>query len=142
MKDFQIQTIAGRQVNKLYKGQKYIYHYLAEFNRDFAGVTFGMMIKTINGLELGGSASSTPNKMSKLLVKEGSMYSIAFEFCCTLNQGTYFLNAGVMGILEGEMTYIGRVSDAAIFQVLPVEGNLSTGMIDFSVANTVYQANP
>ena len=47
------------------------------------------------------------------------------------------MNAGVLGMIENEQTYLHRISDSLIFEVLPVEGNKSTAIVDFDFRSEI-----
>ena len=61
-----------------------------------------------------------------------------FEFCCRLNPGVYFLNAGIVGEVNGNETFLCRLIDVAMFRVISEVDNLSTGVVDFSCAPTIH----
>ena len=48
-----------------------------------------------------------------------------------LNEGMYFLNAGVKGDVFGSEIFLSRLIDAAMFRVRPTTENFSTGIVDF-----------
>jgi lipopolysaccharide transport system ATP-binding protein len=54
---------------------------------------------------------------------------------------TFFLNAGIMGILNGEVTYLHRLVDAIAFRVLPVEETATAGLVAFGLLESVEKAN-
>lgn len=126
----------GRQVNHLKRGQEYRYTYQVDFTRRAVGVRFGMMIKTLAGIELGGASSAAQLQDSITRVAAGSQLKVEFIFQCNLNPGTYCLNAGVVGMSGETETYLHRLVDACLFRVLPVMNNLSTGTIDFNCRAT------
>lgn len=126
----------GRQVNNLKRGQEYRYTYQVDFTRRAIGVRFGMMIKTLAGVELGGATSAAQLQDSVTRVDGGSRLQVEFVFQCNLNPGTYFLNAGVLGMAGETETYLHRLVDACLFRVLPVMDNLSTGTVDFKCRAT------
>jgi len=126
-----ILTIAGEQVNYLVRGRAYRYTYTVRFIKPAHNVSFGMLIKTTTGMELGGGSSANANKDSLAFVDESSTYQVEFRFCCALNSGVYFLNAGVVGNIEGNDTYLHRLIDVAMFRVIADAGNLATGVVDF-----------
>lgn len=132
-----IYTQDGERVNNLTRGKTYRYCYRVTFEKAANHVRFGMLIKTTNGIELGGAASAASNRTSLPYVEAGSEYSISFDFCCKLNTGVYFLNAGVNGEINGSETYLHRLIDIAMFRVLSESENLSTGIVDFSCAPRV-----
>ncbi|MDH5386879.1 MAG: ABC transporter ATP-binding protein [Gammaproteobacteria bacterium] len=124
-------TLAGEQVNNLVRGVVYRYTYTVQFSKSVTNVTFGMLIKTTSGVELGGGVSASTVKDSLAFVKEGENYRVEFQFRCALNPGVYFLNAGVVGNVDDSETYLHRLVDIAMFRVLPDTENLTTGIIDF-----------
>ena len=62
---------------------------------------------------------------------------VQFRFDCRLLPGLYFLNAGVLGQVGGEETYLHRVLDAVAFRVSAEESLLPTGIVDFAVQSRV-----
>lgn len=128
-----IETPAGRKVNVLHAGDDYVYVYRVTFEETMASVRFGMLIKTLTGLELGGAASSLPAD-SIPLVDAGGAVEVRFRFRCLLDSGTYFLNAGVLARVAEEETYVDRLIDAAMFRVMPQPERLATGFVDFCIS--------
>ena len=124
-------TLAGDQVNNLVRGRTYRYTYNVFFTQSASNVRFGMLIKTISGLELGGGASASSPGDAIACVDARSTYRVEFRFRCTLNPSVYFLNAGVLGDVAGSETYLHRWIDVAMFRVQPDTVNLSTGIVDF-----------
>ena len=127
-----IVDLRGRQVNFLIAGNRYLYRYRVRFDRCAYNVRFGMLIKTLSGLELGGAQSSIELKDSLTSVDAGTSYRVEFGFVAALNVGTYFMNAGVLGSTHGDDGYLHRLIDAAMFRVMPDSSSLTTGIVDFS----------
>jgi len=119
----------GRRVNVINAGEKYIYTYDVMFDQGVAGIRFGMMIKTLTGVEIAGSVSALANEALEW-VDAATSLTIRFEFTCALAGGTYFINAGVLGRLSEEETYLDRRIDAVMFRVMPSTRRLSTGLVD------------
>ena len=124
-------TLDGQQVNNLIRGKSYRYVYSVKFVKSASRVRFAMLIKTTSGLELGGAESASATQEGVPFIEQGTSYRVEFRFRCALNSGVYFLNAGVLGEVEGCSTYLHRVIDTALFRVLPEEGNIATAIIDF-----------
>lgn len=124
-------TIAGEQVNNLIRGKSYRYACTVRFTKNVSNVRFGMLIKTLSGVELGGAISASSQQSSINSITADSTYRVEFQFRCALNAGTYFMNAGVIGEINGSETYLHRLIDIAMFRVLPDTNNLATGIIDF-----------
>ncbi len=121
---------SGMQVNTLIRGRTYTYKYEVLFNRDIEFVSFGMMIKNKMGFEIGGATTANlrPDRIS--VVRKSSVCTVEFQFNCLLNTGTYFLNAGVLGDINGVDTFVHRLVDIVAFNVLPVRANNLTGTVD------------
>ena len=126
-----VYNVAGRQVNCLKRGETYKYCYKVRFDRAATNVRFGMLIKTTQGFELGGGVSAPNTQRAIPIAEAGVEYEVTFSFSCDLNPAVYFLNAGVVGVVGTEETYLHRVLDAYMFRVLPDDTNLSTGVVDF-----------
>jgi homopolymeric O-antigen transport system ATP-binding protein len=124
-------TLAGVLVNNLVRGRTYRYTYTVMFTKSATNVRFGMLIKTTSGVELGGAVSAKLPRDALTYVDAGSKYRVEFHFRCALNPGTYFLNAGVLGDVDGRETYMHRLLDVAMFRVQPDNENLATGIVDF-----------
>ena len=129
----------GDPVNCLVRGNTYRYVYDVAFTSAAASVRFGMMIKTQAGVELGGGASAVSMQTAIPYVERGTIAHVEFSFECNLNQGVYFLNAGVVGALSEEETYLHRVLDAYAFRVMPDGEGHSTGTVDFKCMPEIVQ---
>jgi lipopolysaccharide transport system ATP-binding protein len=126
-----VQTLAGEPVNNLIRGKIYKLVYSVSFTKNVSNVRFGMLIKTTSGVELGGATSATASRGGVAYISAGCVYRVEFKFCCLLNTGIYFLNAGVLGDLNGSETYLHRLLDIFVFRVQADEEDLATGVIDF-----------
>lgn len=127
-----IKTWDGRQVNVLTSGTRYICGYRVSFQTEAQNVRFGMMVKTVDGIQLGGAA--TPVSSEDLtFVEANSDYDVEIEFTCLLATGTFFLNLGVLGDAESGSGFSHRILDALAFRVMPVEDPVATGLVDFAV---------
>lgn len=124
-------NLAGEQVNNLTRGVVYRYVYTVNFSMGASNVRFGMLIKTTSGVELGGCASASSTKDSIAATQAGESYRVEFRFRCSLNPGVYFLNAGVVGEVDGNETYLHRLIDIAMFRVQTDADILATGIVDF-----------
>lgn len=136
----EIYNIEGVKVNNVTRGNRYVYRYHVSFNRPSMNVRFGMLIKTKTGVELGGAVSAVSNKSSLQVVEKGESYFIEFEFVCRLNPGYYFMNAGVVGEVDGSETYLHRIVDAVVFRVISEAESQGTGTVDFSCSTTLKKA--
>lgn len=119
----------GDRVNVITAGKKYIYAYDVKFDQGVAGARFGMMIKSLTGVEIAGAVSALANEALEW-IDAGTSLAIRFEFTCALAGGTYFMNAGALGRLGEEEIYLDRRIDALMFRVMPSASRLATGFVD------------
>lgn len=122
----------GTVVNNLVGRKEYIYTYSVAFLKPAEQVRFGMLIKTVSGLELGG-ASFTASSQEIYQVEPETIVIVKFRFKCLLNPGVYFLNAGVTGLVDGHFTFLSRHIDAAMFRVQPEVNSYSTAIVDLLI---------
>lgn len=117
----------GRKTSAVRCGQKCSWRYRVHFAAAAEGVRFGMMIKTVEGVEVAGLSSA---HFGKVLERVTVGEDVLVEFRLTLNlaPGTYFLNAGVSAMHEGELTYLCRRVDVAAVRVLPCDARGMTGL--------------
>lgn len=124
-------TLAGEQTNVLESGQRYQYCFDVEFQQEAFEVGFGMLIKTLTGIALGGGTSVRNHEHRLAYVAAGSFFTVSFEFDCVLRNGSYFLNCGCSALVEGERDFLHRGIDVAMFQVI-AESTDSTGILDLA----------
>lgn len=126
----QVMNSSGDPVNHLVRGRYYRYTYSVRFSQSASSVRFGMLIKTPTGIELAGAVSAPSVRDSVPYVRAGAEYQVEFEFRCSLNAGVYFMNAGVMGVVDGIETYLHRLVDGAMFRVVGNAETISTAIVD------------
>ncbi|MFN3842942.1 MAG: ABC transporter ATP-binding protein [Rehaibacterium terrae] len=131
--DPRIETEDGRRVNVLAAGTMYRYRYAVEFDHACEQVHFGMMVKTVSGIELFGMASH-PQGEAIPLVEAGKRIEVAFRLRANFLPGTYFLNAGCMGCRDGKPeTYLHRILDAVVFRIeMPRTRRRLSGFVDLA----------
>lgn len=127
-----IKNLAGEPVNLLCFGQEYIYCYTVKFTEAAFAVRFGMLIKTNSGFELGGAVSHSPHNAIEI-IPPGKAVQVEFQFCCRLLPGVYFLNSGVVGLVDGVETFLHRCLDIVMFRVQPETELLATGTVNFDI---------
>lgn len=131
-----IQTLDGRKVNVLVRNEEYYCAYDVHFSENVYTVRFGMLIKTVRGVELGGYGNSVEDENQEYIT-EGSVAQVRLRFRCSLLPGVYFLNAGVMGVLAREEGFLHRGIDVAMFEVMSEKNIGSTAIVDFGVTPQV-----
>jgi len=129
--DPHIETLMGERVNVLSRGRLYDYVYDIRFNDAAYQVRWGTMVKTVTGLEIGGLLSH-PVGQGVEYVESGHTINARLKFRCSLLPGVYFMNAGVVGIVNGGEVFLDRIMDVLMFRIQP-EANLKVvGVVDFS----------
>ena len=130
IRDLRILTPSGRQVNHLKMGRTYVFDYFVDFEKQATQVVFGMLIKTLGGLELSGVSNKFIDQRI-LTIEEGKQLHVKISFCCDLLPGVFVLNAGIMGQINGEESqYLHRILDSLLFRVIEVSELNSTGFVN------------
>ena len=137
----EVRTPEGRRVNVLTPGSAYVYRYRVRFDRPAVGVRFGMMIKTVTGLELSGAVSAAQGAAFEYVAADSAV-EVEFRFRCLLVPGIYFMNAGVLAAGDEGEAYIHRRIDVMMFRVSPQPGRLATGLVDLDVEPMVRFDHP
>jgi len=117
----------GQRVNVLLMGQRYEWQYQVEFYQTAHEVTFGMMIKTVDGIDVAGVVTNRENLYFPTIAAPVIMQA-RFSLKINLAPGTYFLNAGVMGLVGGDLTYLQRRVDIEMFRVVPTDTRQPYGL--------------
>ena len=123
-----IRTRDGEQINVLITGGEYVFCYEVTFHERAENILFGMMAKTLSGIELGGVIRKSASG-----IKAGTVESVELKFRCNLLRGTYYFNAGVFGTVNGNAAYLHRILDAVMFRVDGVNGG-GAGYVDMTAA--------
>lgn len=132
--DPHLETLDGERVNVLAAGKEYVYAYDVEFSEERRQVVFGMLLKSLSGVELFGMGSHARGEAIEL-VPAGTRTRVEFRFKTHLRPGAYFLNAGCMGLLDsGEVEFLHRIFDAVMFRIeLPETDRMNTGFFDLAI---------
>ena len=133
-------TSKGRQVNRLKMGEIYTLSYDVFFDKTALNVGFGMLLKTIGGIELAGGSTSRSKYRLLENVVAGERCNIKFEFKADMMPGSYFFNAGVTQEIDGEMSYMHRILDGIIVHVGVEPDIYVTGLIN--ILNSEPQISP
>lgn len=127
-----ILSLTGEEVNNLLRGNPYRYVYTVRFTNAANRVRFGMLIKTIAGVELGGAETVVSLANAIPMVEAGACFQVEFRFNAYLNTGVYFMNAGVLGEVGEVDGYLHRLIDIAMFRILPSTNSYATAVVDFN----------
>ena len=132
LEDPRITTLQGRRVNQLVGRREYLYKYRARFMEKAFKVRFGMLIKSTSGWEIGGAVSH-PMSGGIQCIEAGQIAEVTFRFRALLQPGVYFLNAGVLGLVNGEEVYLARCVDVTMFRIQNEPDLTMTATVDFCV---------
>ncbi len=121
----------GRTVNILTMGQLYYYVYRVTFDQPVFRVRFGMLVKNVVGVELGGQVTH-PEGEGLDYVEASQTVEVRFPFRNRLTAGVFFTNAGVLGLVNGEESYLHRIIDACMFRVILEPSRKVTALFDLS----------
>lgn len=127
-----VSTTSGRRVNVLRGNGEYVYSFRVSMQRRAAGVRFGMAIKTVSGLALGG-CTTAPTPGGGLQVAPDESYVVRFRFRALLAPGVYFLNAGVTAAEPEGDVFLDRIVDAVMIRIMPDSQRLATEFVDFDM---------
>lgn len=127
-----VYTVSERKVNVLRGNGEYIYSFRVAFDKHAAGVRFGMAIKTVSGLALGGCATAS-SPADGLNAEPGQTYVARFRFRALLAPGIYFLNAGVTAVESEGDIFLDRIIDAVMIRIMPDSRRLATEFVDFDM---------
>ncbi|MBZ9845830.1 ABC transporter ATP-binding protein [Mesorhizobium sp. CA5] len=126
-----------KTVNILQSGRRYMFEYKVSYEEDAEDVSFGMLIKTISGIELAGTATNLIEG-PKQNISTGSTVTVRMEFDCALTPGVYFINAGTGKRKSGERIMAHRVQDGLMFRV-NVQGKATfAGIVDLNIISYFY----
>lgn len=134
--DVHITRMNGKRVNVLTKNITYALRYSVSFNKPAERVGFGTLIKTINGIELGGVGTNLRDDYVDIACA-GNRVLVEMKFKCALQAGTYFCNAGVSVDMPDGMDYLHRILDAVCFRVVGDAASDFSGFVDFGIGHSV-----
>ncbi len=97
--DYGMYDRSGKKVNILQVGDTYTWRYEVRFYVTAYDVIFGMMIKTVAGIEV-ASANSELLQQYFPTIEAGSVVEVQFNIIANLVPDVYYLNAGVLGTTD------------------------------------------
>lgn len=133
-------TLDGLPATVLRRGDQYLVSYVVRFHVTARSVRFGMMVKTDQGVELGGGTLPQSN-VGAGPFERGRTVQLTFRFRCHLLPGTYSLNTGLTGDTGGNHAYLHRLVDAVRFNVVSDATDFHAGYTDFGVTARISQCD-
>lgn len=132
IRDLRLLNARGEQLNILEMGRRYTYEYFVDFSAEAFEVGFGMLVNTTSGFGIGGATTAHKRALRTPRVGAGASVRVRFEFDCLLLPGTYFLNAGVLGTVDGHQRYLHRVLDGLAFRVMSADELVATTLVNLN----------
>ena len=127
-----IQTLGGKSVNNLIRGHRYRIRYEVEFHHATDNIRFFAIVKSIQGVELGGG-TYPKNSSIGISAEKHQRIQISLDFDCKLRPDTYFFNCGVAS--NGNTLH--RIIDAGVFRVSGDTDNYAIGAVDFEFSSSI-----
>lgn len=131
--DIHIIDMQGKIVNILSFGESYKIVYDVAFENDADNIGFGILFKTLGGVDFAGSTTAFDERLRIPNVTAGQTFRAEFEFTCLMGAGTYLFNAGVVQYDGMALNYLHRVLDAALFKVHPDKTRTFTSILDMGI---------
>ena len=131
IQNVRLTTLQGKPVNVLQHGKRYAVQYETYFSKPAMVVNFGTALKTLDGINVGGASTRRANRPIDF-INAGETATARHEFTCYLLEGTYFVNAGVSAIVDGDLVFLHRIADALMFTVLPELDLVANGIVNFA----------
>lgn len=121
IKDIEIRTLDGRQVNALVMDENYIYSYKIQFNIEIENIVFSMAIKNEKGMVVSSANTGIGFRGYGSIInriEKGDQYLIDWDFRCNLLPDNYYTNIGIRSFPVGkESVVLNRIVDALFFKV-------------------------
>ena len=127
----QILDAKGQIVNVLQPRESYQFVVSGRFLSDFAGVFFGLHIKSISGVEITGQRYPEEGTFVER-VAAGTSFKISFGFRMDMLPGIYFVGSGIWSSQDASCAH--RILDAIMFRVVPLSRPISFGYADMSTS--------
>ena len=131
--DVRIATLGGDRVNVVTAGRRYILAYRVDLDQPAQSIGFGMSIRSITGVAIGGLQTFNAERLRYRSPQVGEPLDVRFEFTCCLNRGVYTLDVGVLGAIGDEPVVMHRIQDALLFRVVQDTPGGETGLVDLGI---------
>jgi lipopolysaccharide transport system ATP-binding protein len=113
--DVMILNSENKKINVLTQGEEYFFVYSVEYAKIEKNIQFGMLIKTLNGVDLAGAAY--PSKKSFVNL-DSKKVNVRFKFKCLFNEGIYLMNCSTRQLARDDIVILNRILDIYMFRVL------------------------
>lgn len=123
-----VNDLAGQTVNVLPMHQKFVLRFNFRFDAAFVNVRVAWVIKTTNGLILGGGATHPPG--SGIDIAADTSLLVTSHFVNIFAPGDYLIDVGVRGKIEQENEYIHGITNAIGVRSVSYNLDYRNGIVD------------
>lgn len=123
---------SGKDASLLHSGQSYRCRFHVRFTLDARLVRCAMLIKTHDGMRLGGAMTAPAADAGIPIVAKGDTAMAEFDFNCMLNPGIYLISVAAYGSEAGVEYALHGLQNALRFRVETEAGRSAIGAVDFS----------
>jgi lipopolysaccharide transport system ATP-binding protein len=143
IEDVRLLDGAGEDARLLRSGQTYRCLFRIRFTRDATFVRSALLIKTHEGLRLGGALTAPTMQAGIPHIAEGTIAEVEFGFSCLLNPGTYLLSVSAFASEAGVEYALHGIQSALRFQVVMDAGRsgAAIGAVDLNCRSSVRLAD-
>ena len=124
-------------VTLLHNGHTYRCRFDVRFIADARHIRCAMLIKTLDGVRLGGAWTAPSIETSVARVAGGETASAEFDFNCTLNPGNYLVSVAVFGSEAGVEYALHGLQCALRIRVEADVGHSTIGAVDFGCRSVI-----
>ena len=129
----QIFDDSGRPAGRLKTGNKYKCRFTVDLMEDLFLSYCTFLIKTVDGIRLGGAKAHAFPERAVMQMKEGSSIDVAFDFQCKLNAGSYLFSVAAFGVVGNVPYAIHGIQNALKLDVENEKPDESLGIVDFEI---------
>jgi lipopolysaccharide transport system ATP-binding protein len=133
VRDFQINTVYGQQVNVLIPNEEYIFRYQIIFEEDLSCLNYGIGFKTVKGVPVSWRLFPGRHRYLKRSFHKGDVETVEWKFKCLFIPGTYFLNVSIRQVHDGEPKLVYKGADILAFKVIGDEKVEKGGIADVDI---------
>lgn len=121
IRDFSIKDLSGQVKEFFYTGNRVFFDVFFEVLTPIDEIQVGILIRTVEGVSVFGT-STMYHKKNITKAQPGEKYRVTFNIKVDLCPGTYFVTFAIAEkLLNLEMSYLDRRTDALIFKVVQPE---------------------
>lgn len=131
-----IKSHGNDAINVIEEGENFEIHYDVQFFTSVTDVHFGIMIRTVEGVNIYGTNSDGDGSGSGFLAGESA--KLVFSIVNNLLPGIYYLSCGASHLTEDGRNYLHRRVDCAILRVTEASfRRVTTGLVNLHASHRI-----